>query len=422
LSGGTEASTVQVASGFESCSAFDGSVTPLVPVGVPVGVPVDVPVGGGVAVFRTSRPREDGTFDSQIWRTDGTPAGTYPLTTFTAYAGPGAPMPFSTPDGGRAVFSVFDGATAQAAYWLTDGTREGTRKLIDLPAGLSPWNEATLGSQIFFLGTAGGTDIRIWRSDGTAAGTYTVTPFNVLPSHTSYVQPRFTPLGGRLYFQIFVNDRGPEIWSSDGTRDGARPAVTTASGMAGADGLEAAGGRLWFRGRRVGPAGTADPRQVLWSSDGTDAGTWVQPAADLSPGIRTPEALWLPGHPRSFVALGTDVFFQASDPVHGAELWKSDGTPEGTALLRDLYPGLPDSDPLGLAAAAGRVWFAANDGLHGTELWSTDGTAEGTALVTDIATGASWSSPASLTPLGGDLYFSAANAEHGRELWRVPLP
>ena len=38
-------------------------------------------------------------------------------------------------------------------------------------------------------------------------------------------------------------------------------------------------------------------------------------------------------------AIGRTVFFKCFDDVHGLELWKSDGTVEGTMLLKDINPG-----------------------------------------------------------------------------------
>jgi ELWxxDGT repeat protein len=39
------------------------------------------------------------------------------------------------------------------------------------------------------------------------------------------------------------------------------------------------------------------------------------------------------------------VFFNGCDEINGCELWKSDGTPEGTVLVKDIFPGGWDSDP-----------------------------------------------------------------------------
>lgn len=38
-------------------------------------------------------------------------------------------------------------------------------------------------------------------------------------------------------------------------------------------------------------------------------------------------------------ALGP-VFFLAGDLKHGSELWVTDGTPEGSLLVKDIYPGV----------------------------------------------------------------------------------
>ena len=42
--------------------------------------------------------------------------------------------------------------------------------------------------------------------------------------------------------------------------------------------------------------------------------------------------------PRSFTNVNNTVFFNATDPVNGAELWKSDGTAAGSALVKNINP------------------------------------------------------------------------------------
>src|SRR4051812_4942665 len=38
----------------------------------------------------------------------------------------------------------------------------------------------------------------------------------------------------------------------------------------------------------------------------------------------------------NLTAVGGSLFFSASDGVHGGELWKSDGTPAGTGMVKDI--------------------------------------------------------------------------------------
>src|SRR4051812_40360729 len=99
-----------------------------------------------------------------------------------------------------------------------------------------------------------------------------------------------------------------------------------------------------------------------------------------------------PGAPGStgvteVVAIGSTAYFTAGEGVHGSELWKSDGTAAGTALVKDIYAGSGSSSPNNLTNFNGALYFAADDGVHGTELWKSDGTAAGTTLVKDIFPG-----------------------------------
>src|SRR5206468_1625461 len=127
-------------------------------------------------------------------------------------------------------------------------------------------------------------------------------------------------------------------------------------------------------------------------------------------------------------AVGGKLFFVATDPTHGRELWKSDGTAAGTRLVRDIKPGSGSSDLFGLTAVGGKLFFTTTDPTHGYELWWSDGTAAGTQLVRDIYPGGGSSldpynpNPGvfvGLTDVGGRLFFAATDPTHGNELWKA---
>src|SRR5262249_34182844 len=118
------------------------------------------------------------------------------------------------------------------------------------------------------------------------------------------------------------------------------------------------------------------------------------------------------------------LFFSADDGISGRELWKSDGTVDGTVLVKDIRPGSSSygyaygSNPQHLTAVDGTLFFAANDGVHGTEPCERAVAAAGIALVKDIRAGRYGSYPYSLTAVEGRLFFTANDGVHGTELWR----
>ncbi len=95
-------------------------------------------------------------------------------------------------------------------------------------------------------------------------------------------------------------------------------------------------------------------------------------------------------------AMGSTLYFSASiaQPFDN-ELWRSDGTTAGTALLKDIAP-TGGSFPTYLTVIGSTLYFNAINNVNDYELWKNDGTAAGTIQVKDINTGAASSNPAYL--------------------------
>src|SRR5262245_1859543 len=129
------------------------------------------------------------------------------------------------------------------------------------------------------------------------------------------------------------------------------------------------------------------------------------------------------GSPVSLFASGGTTYFRGSTELTGLELWKTDGTPAGTVLVEDIWPGMGSSyhELLGnsFVDVEGTTFFVAADATSGWELWKTDGTAAGTVRVKDIWPGTSPSNPQHMVDVGGTLFFSAVNDATGvRHLWK----
>ncbi len=151
----------------------------------------------------------------------------------------------------------------------------------------------------------------------------------------------------------------------------------------------------------------------LFLTDGTPDGTIV--LKDISPNAGS-------SNPNDFTVHNGYVYFTAERSGEGRELWRTNGTTEGTVLIKDIKPGSQSSNDAGsynMAGLGNLVIFSANGDDGGEELWKSDGTAAGTVRVADINPGAAGSEPETFWPLGNVLVFTAKTAANGREVWRT---
>jgi ELWxxDGT repeat protein len=119
------------------------------------------------------------------------------------------------------------------------------------------------------------------------------------------------------------------------------------------------------------------------------------------------------------------LYLSADDDVHGRELWKSDGTSDGTILLKDINQDNGQQDwpsggswPSQFAGGGDVVLFAALDHDNGdrTELWRSDGSEAGTVLVHRFERRSDLH--INLPALIGEwIYFGGGRNAH--ELWRT---
>ena len=329
--------------------------------------------------------------------------------------GPG----FSGPGGGLAlgdtyVFVTDDGQLGWEpwASRVSGGVASAPVLLADIQTeanGSEAAEFVALGSWLYFRACEPAHGCELWRTDGTSSGTALVAD---VYAGTSSSHPRgLAAMGGHVYFSAETSD-GRELWRTDGTSTTLVKDINPNYGGSDPQDLTALGSRLYFS--------ALDPAhgRELWTSDGTEAGTAM--LADLYEGSGSSE-------PRSLTELDGQLIFSASSlstsPAYspdGRELWKTDGT--SVARLKDIAPGPYGSDPYFLVRMGAKVYFRASDygptgPTSGTELWATDGTANGTVLVRDILPGADSSSPCQLTAGDGVLYFTAWDPANGRELW-----
>lgn len=272
--------------------------------------------------------------------------------------------------GGLLYFSAED-SSDNLGLWRTDGTLAGTFPVTNHgPESGNGWPDPmfAVDSALYFLVTDPDGKRRLWKTDGTPEGTY-----SVAPSLTVYYDPTgYTPFGaldGSIYFPALLDGSttGAELWKSDGTPEGTSLVKDVNPGKSGSDirEFETVGSKLFF---------TALGQ--LYVTDGTDAGT-VPLAPELNQNT-SPEIGGANGGPQQLTAVGPFLYFVGGDNIRGIELCRSDGTPTGTVMVEDIDPGIAGGlYHLGtylegvttLAALGDQVIFGATDGVHGFEPW-----------------------------------------------------
>jgi ELWxxDGT repeat protein len=325
----------------------------------------------------------DGVNGIELWKTDlGSNATTLVsnIRSGVASSNPTNLVSFN----GQVFFRADDGTGS--ALWRSDGTSAGTVKV---GTGFTqPGNLTVMGNQLYFTA---GNGAQLWKTNGTTAGTVLVSDLGSSAGITNLVT-----IDNTLFFTASDATNGVELWRSDGVTSTRISDINSGTASANPSNLVNLNGTLYF-------FATSGTTFGLYSSTVNGAVSLVQalPSANLSPA--------------SLTVVGSTLFFVVDAGTSGSpnqQLWSSNGTAAGTALVRDLNPNGSDA-PTSLTNFNGVLFFTANDGI-GTKLWRSDGTALGTVAISNAFTG---SGPTNLTPVGNRLYFSASDSATGIELW-----
>lgn len=226
----------------------------------------------------------DAAHGSEVWKTDGTVAGTQ--LALDLVPGPTSSSPSAiTVSNGKLFIQAKDGGGLNTLY-SSDGTAGGTQAIMNTNA----WEVAgASGYSVIFERLV--NDIKLWRTDGTAAGTSLIGQYALFMEPSTRIR---AALGNVLYFAA-----NNQLWRTDGTAGGTGQAVSNVSGLVRS--FSVAGDVLY--GKASGG---------MWRSQGTDATTFYIPASQFP---------WSPIGNQMLYSSGTN------------ELRITDGTMAGSRVL-----------------------------------------------------------------------------------------
>lgn len=349
---------------------------------------------------------ETDSFGSEIWTSNGTPEGTFMLFDGT----PGQDDSYSSSDemfyatiNGKVIFSGFNEKYGKE-LWISDGTIEGTSILKDInprTQDIYYFSEPIEynGAEYFI------TDSGLWKTNGNPESTILIKEFDYARGLNKFKD--------KFYFSGRNENTGITLFVSDGTTEGTKQFLPS-------DSIEAPYVYLSNNQPKTEELMffVADDRvygSELWVTDGTIDGTRM--VKDIAEGENNSIGGFYQSY--DYALLNNTLYFSAGDEISGGELWKSNGTEEGTQLVSDINP-FGNSSCDYFTVFKNEVYFVADDGTAGEEIWKTDGTTEGTIMVAEINPGeddgvSNWP----LTPNGEWLYFAGYNSETGSELWKT---
>ncbi|MEL6653685.1 MAG: hypothetical protein AAFQ87_23055, partial [Bacteroidota bacterium] len=294
-------------------------------------------------------------FDGQIYRTNGTTAGTYSLGEFFIKQNSfRSPSRSSIQRLGNQLYmyGYLNGASIGDELYATD-LSNGISLVKDVepaPLGANLNQLTPLGDKMIFTANSFVGNNEIWVSEGDSASTLEL----------------IDPTPGFEYFS-----------NGDSIGIGSNPTKFLAHN-----------GQLYFAARdSFLQLGIFSYFYRLWRTDGTPSGTQRLDSIEVVVG----NSVGLNGmiNRHNHIIFNNKIIFgggaSPSSPF-GLELYSYDLSTNQTELLADIYPGMIgsfsySSIPQHFTVVGNEVFMVANSENEGNELWKTDGTSAGTQMV-----------------------------------------
>lgn len=311
---------------------------------------------------------QSGSTLKDLWRTDGTPEGTFLIDSF------GESYPVMNYDEcvfykGEFYYSVLN-STSKTIY-ATDGSKNAPRIVATFKSNNyeSRSNLAVFNHKLYFYAYTDKYGTELWSSDGTVAGTKMVADFYAGTNSSKYNSGKLLAHKDKLFFVAQRNTtEGYELFYISSTDSG--PWLfndfTPTSGLSSYVELANGNDSCFFI-------------NVLGTGDGTyiSDGHWVntrkfENTAEPNTSFQASRAY----------QINNNVLVCASSANTGTELYKSDALLNNKGVLIDINPGGGSgiSWKGDIFTVNNKGYFLGSNSMLGTDIWVTDGTEDSTKL------------------------------------------
>lgn len=325
----------------------------------------------------------------RLWLTNGQRLGTGIIATLPEL------LPVAARAGNGGCYFLTYRSSGGWALWQSNGTTPGTGIVAESADG-TPLDLAVLDTGVLVLDTPAKLRSRLWRVGSS-------TP---LLDHTGNFPGKFHRQGQRVLVTTQSWSENYPVFVSDGTPEGTRA-------------VQRVDGEPLLLQPTSNPTFVAVGERILTDDPST---TW---RIDLA--SATAEPVSLDGYMdlSDSAVLGTDVLAAGYVLGSGAEPWRTDGSSAGTQRVADLATATKGGMDTGEAVVFGTVLVLSQVGatdaqdVHHGELWRTDGSPEGTwALPSSVYGGGSVEQ---VQKLGNQVIFSADTVPRSgvRQLYRT---
>ena len=313
-------------------------------------------------------------------------------------------------------------STRDQILYKTDGSAESITELKNF--GKASVTKPTLLADnrwvfMTLLNTSEGATAKLYVTDGTAAGTYELINKDKPLSRFQGLRV----IGEYAYFSARTTSDGQELWTlrwKDDAAEFKQLEINAGSNSSDPQNFTYAPelNAIFFTAFGYRADEVTEIGRELYILD-LDDNTGPQIVKDIRPSFGRDETGSVPLHLTWFKNKLYFSAFDGSVPEFGSgrTLWTSDGTSDGTVMVKDLDVG-SHSYPTQFTAVGDDLYFVSNDGSGvGGRLWVTRGTAESTVKVQEDLHGEA--NYLTAFPANNALIYHADTPTEGTKLWHI---